>query len=291
MIFLFFFKNWIQVNLCYVKDLVKENGVMLTDEELYNMIINKQNLIMEIYIVKRVLRRYLANCNTLLAKGINITKSIMFINGNHRYILCNQSSNAFYNMLKKRGQERNYMEMRLSQRFKFENTELVWSNIYKQKVIQMHDKKLAEFNFKVLHNIVACGSLIARWDKNINAKCDYCGHEENTEHMLFNCARINNIWKSVSKALSTNITWKTLTCGFIQLEITKKVDFFNMIITRIMYSIFKINSKSKFENSAYNALNIRQLIRCELEYHKQILQCTKNGIYSVKLYDDIIKTL
>ena len=112
----------------------------------------------------------------------------------------------FYELLKKEVQERNYMEARLSERFHFENTIFVWKSIYMQKVKFVYCVKLAEFNFKVLHNLVPCGYTISKWDKNIQSKCDYCGNEETTEHMLLTCNRINVIWSNLEKVLKMNIT-------------------------------------------------------------------------------------
>ena len=86
------------------------------------------------------------------------------------------------------------MEMKWCQMFNFDNLMDNWQGIYLQKVKFVPVKKLAEFNFKLLHNIVPCGIKIAKWDKTVSALCDYCKMPENTEHMLYKCCRIKLLW-------------------------------------------------------------------------------------------------
>ena len=88
-----------------------------------------------------------------------------------------------------------------------------------------------------------------------------------------------------------NITWKVLVCGFIQRDCTKKLEFYNLILSLVMYSIFKQNSKCKFENISYKDSNIKQKVKLDLGYQKCILQCTNYGIYSTKLFDEIMNVL
>ena len=155
----------------------------------------------------------------------------------------------------------------------------------------VHSKKLAEFNFKVLHNIVPSGYMVSKWDKTVKSTCDYCDLLETTEHMLFSCTRIQTIWRNVSKTLKFEISWKVLVCGFIDRDITEKLEFLNLIITILMYSIFKQNSMCKFDQVSYATKNVQENMRLYLCYYKNILQCTKYGIYSTKILDDIINGL
>ena len=155
----------------------------------------------------------------------------------------------------------------------------------------MYDKKLAEFNFKILHNIVPSGYVISKWEKSVSPKCLFCGINETTEHMLFSCERISVMWQNISKILNINITWKVLVCGFIQRHTSQKVDFINMMLAIILYSVFKQNSRSKFENKNYKDMNVVQNVKLDLCYRKCILECTKYGIYSTKMYDDIVNSL
>ena len=38
----------------------------------------------------------------------------------------------------------------------------------------MFDNKLAEFNYKVLSRILACGELVSKWDNSVRSICFQC---------------------------------------------------------------------------------------------------------------------
>ena len=58
-----YFKSWTQCNILYVKDIINDDGVILSNDELYDKIVDKRNLIMELFTVKRLLTKHLKHCN------------------------------------------------------------------------------------------------------------------------------------------------------------------------------------------------------------------------------------
>ena len=105
-----------------------------------------------------------------------------------------------------------HMERRWAVRFNLDVNSEYWSNIYNQKIILLCDKKIAEFNFKLLHNIVPCGYSVSKFNTEISPQCQSCGEVENVEHMLYGCHRIHSIWNKVAKCIKCKISWKKL-CG------------------------------------------------------------------------------
>ena len=96
-----------------------------------------------------------------------------------------RSKFSFYELLPKDVQTRSHMECRWSKMFNFENTTLIWKRIYKQQIETVYDRKLAEFNYKLLHNIVPSGYLISKWDKSVSIKCAVCNAIETTYHIYY----------------------------------------------------------------------------------------------------------
>ena len=60
-----------------------------------------------------------------------------------------------------------------------------FANLYVRKIKLMPDKKLAEFNFKVLQVILACGLNLNRWGKVENKLCRICKVTHDIPHLLF----------------------------------------------------------------------------------------------------------
>ena len=47
-----FFKEWVNSQVLYVKDLININGNLITDKELFEKFANKTNIVSQLYIIK-----------------------------------------------------------------------------------------------------------------------------------------------------------------------------------------------------------------------------------------------
>ena len=66
--------------------------------------------------------------------------------------------------------------------------------VYISQICKVKDRKIAEFNFKVLHNVLSCNANLVKWKKKDIALCNICGELETIEHLLFNCTFAKRIW-------------------------------------------------------------------------------------------------
>ena len=117
------------------------------------------------------------------------------------------------------------MESIWSRAFNFQNCESMWINIYEQKVLDVNVVKIAEFNFKVLHNVIPCGKILNKWQGHISDKCEDCKQIETAEHLLYSCNKIKKVWEKVSLVLKMNIKWKNIVCGLPSSDRSKNVFF------------------------------------------------------------------
>ena len=136
------------------------------------------------------------------------------------------------------------MEILYASEFLFENCQSIWFKIYTQKVIKIRIPKIREFNYKILHNYLACGKSLSKF-LEISKYCEYCQNIESIKHMLYDCYRVKRIWNNVSSFLKCDITWKTIVCGFPKYSSSTKIDCMNYIISCIAYSVYKVNNICK----------------------------------------------
>ena len=47
----------------------------------------------------------------------------------------------------------------------------------------MDDRKLAEFNYKIINNIRINKAYFSKWISETNAKCSFCNQKEDTIHL------------------------------------------------------------------------------------------------------------
>ena len=66
--------------------------------------------------------------------------------------------------------------------------------IYCNKIKYISDPIIAEFNYKLLHNILNNNYLLSKWRPGFDMKCRYCDTViENTKHLIYECYNVRNI--------------------------------------------------------------------------------------------------
>ncbi len=197
-----FFKNWLKSGILYVRDIFLNNR-LISENELLAKLTRKNDWISEFMIIKKIFKKFTNMFNPIMAKHINIRDVWTLISGNSRHCIKTQKSNFYYNLLINKKFERNYMEHFWSKTFDIDTCE--WENIYKRKVWNVSEKKIAEFNYKLITNIVCTRSIISKWNKNVTNLCTFCNEKQDVKHLLFTCNRVNNLLAAISNIIKLDI--------------------------------------------------------------------------------------
>ena len=136
-----------------------------------------------------------------------------------------------------------------------------WESIFLNKIKNVKDTFLAEFNYKLLNNLLSNNLLISKWNTNTTNKCKSCISEiENAKHLIFECINVQNIWKVASSCLNFDILWKHIVVGF-HLDRSETTKLYNSFVSYIAYRIYK----SKMLRKALNhTVNFKQNERKEI---------------------------
>lgn len=266
-----YLKSWLTEGILYVKDFINPNGSIMSDDQLFNCIGDKRNVVQDMYIIKRYVIKKFRHLDLSIANSVSIKPITHVVHKNKLHEIAKAKSKLFYEMLMKNATSRGNMESILSRDFNFDNNIDVWKKIYTQKLIVIKIPKLCEFNFKLVHNIVPNGKILSKWKEGISDKCTYCKEVETTKHMLFKCKRVLEIWKIISNILKVDIMWKHITCGFPKYNASKKISCLNYIICIVAYSIFKENSMCKFEKYDYAQSNLLFKLKSNFMYYRMVL--------------------
>ena len=285
-----YFNAWVKSNILYVKDLINDNGLVKTEDEIYDQVEDKRKIIQELYLIKKCVINKIRNKELTNAKYTKISNNISILhqNKNHNVIL--KKSKFYYDCLKQNNISRGNMESIWSRVFKFNNSKFVWNKIYQQKIIELDIAKVSEFNFKVLHNILPCGKVLSKWLKNCTENCLDCGQIETTEHMLFGCQRLEDIWESISDIIKVNIKWKNIVCGLPSSDDSKNVRFINLLISMVSYSIFKCSNKRRWAEDQIQC-NVNQMIVRDIIFYKLLMKRKKDNILEDVRVKRIVETL
>ena len=228
-----FISNWTKSGILYVKDLYI-NGIFINENDCRDKLIYKANWMSEYIRVKKMFKKITHLFNTENAQFINIKKTWTLLNNNNLHCMKYQKSTFYYEILIKKKCIRNYMEKVWERDF---NVEINWQSIYITRVWKNVDRKLAEFNYKILCNIINTRTNISRWNRNINENCQYCGTRQTPRHLLIECTRVQDLWAVVGKILKMDIYYRHIVLGNNPHNdlILKR----NMVISYIAYSIYK----------------------------------------------------
>ena len=113
-----------------------------------------------------------------------------------------------------------------------------WKQIYQCKICDMPDKRLAEFNYKLLNNILCNKAFLGKCKQDTHSQCNMCMINEFSKHLIFECKNVIEIWNALDTFLKTNITWKHVIVVF-NYESNRKVITLITLISYVAYRIYK----------------------------------------------------
>ncbi len=281
-------KNWIQSGFIYVKDVFDNNGNFICEKECLQRLKQTNNWISEYSLVKKILMKTAKTLDTTIVNHVNMNKKLFFYFNDSFIKITDQKSKFFYKILVNVRFKKPDIQHFWAKQFNIENNYHIWKTIYENKVIAEKYKKFAEFNYKMLHNILPCGKLVNKWNKSVSARCVYCNEDETIKHIYYDCNRVNNIWRLLGKVLKMNIQWKHLVIGYI--EESQITIFRNKIFTVILYSIFSQWVEFSEEPKKFRDLNLYTGIIKNLIFYNRVYKLTENHIMG-KLYDTLLENL
>ena len=103
--------------------------------------------------------------------------------------------------------------------------------LYKVKIIA--EAKLAEFNFKILYNILPCNRNLYKWKITKTDQCEMCNCMDVIHHMLIDCCLAKYVWSYVKNICDVNISDEIMMFG-----VCNNIPL-NTVITMVCYFLYK----------------------------------------------------
>ena len=174
-------------------------------------------------------------------------------------------------------------------KFKLPKNVINWKKIYEKKVKNCPDRKIAEFNYKLLLDKVPNGTFLQKWKKDVSEKCVYCGTSEDTEHLLFACHRVKEIWCKIGDSIGTVISWKRLILGYQ--DASKKCENIERLLSIVLYIVFKNWIMTRNESLDRNHTDLSKFLKAELKAKADIQHFMKEKTVSYNLLEKVIENL
>lgn len=86
-----------------------------------------------------------------------------------------------------------------------------WKSVYINKIKNIYDKNMCEFNYKLLNDMLSSNSILRQCMFRPNNCCDYCQDTaENIDHLIFERNMVNTL-----KSFAIYIMWKHINSTFL----------------------------------------------------------------------------
>ena len=248
------FENWSRSGLRYVSDIVDQNGLKHL-EWFYDTLRVKNNILCKykimLHIFKHVMKVF--SFQDIIYQNVKMTSKFDFIS--RKCVDISEITSKFlYEMFVRKKFHIPIYQSFLSRTLNIERSS--WTSIYSCKIKQIFDKKVAEFNLKLLNNLLCNNIFLRKIKKSETDLCQYCKeYSEDNEHLIFSCDNANHIWKLASKILKFEIQWKHILIGFY-FEKNQKIVDLNNIISTIATIIYKYKMYCRLKDVEESKENI-----------------------------------
>jgi hypothetical protein len=169
---------------------------------------------------------YVINNRNVLPRVYEIGKKTVLVD--------KQKSKFFYNLLIDKIFSRPSALKRWEDQY--QHLQIDWAIVFQNKIILVENKKIAEFNYKVINNILPCGNNLYKWKKIEKPECPDCGRIHNLQHLLYSCDINTYIWQTVKRVTEIeNLEWLEIGLG-LNIANCRTI---NTVISTVSFCIYK----------------------------------------------------
>ena len=200
------YNEWLQKGIERIRDIIGIRGGFLTREEIsakYNIQPSVMSYNSLIDAIPKDWRKSLKRNNYPNKNNELNVESTLFMNKtSHK--LSNLSSKLIYWHLHENFNEEPTSIKHWISEFSFlldRHFEIFFKIPYRV----VRDSRIQQFQYKILHKILACKETLFRWNIEGDDRCSFCDECETITHLLFKCDTIRTFWKQVEKWMSRNL--------------------------------------------------------------------------------------
>ena len=273
-----FWLDWYKHGIIFIKDILTENGIFMTGEQLYEKYGVNTNFLSVLQIRQSLRydwRQKIMNLNVILPSNPELM--LKFTTKNTPFTKFKTFS--FYQMLNKLEQDRNGIQPKCILKWNntFNNELHFWEEIFSRPFAVGRCTKLQSFQFRMLHRIITCN----HWLFNVGIKnspnCETCNADDTLIHFFIDCVHVQNFWESfkIWWANATSVPVVNLSKQNLLLGIKKTEKHFSTL-NFIIFLANKFIHDSKMtvkQDVSFPAFLIT--LKLQLHFEKQI--CIKNN--------------
>ena len=199
-----FNKKLYENGLIYIKDLLEDNGNLISYETLIQQFGNNMtpyNYICLKHAIPKRWRKLLKSNNII---NINPKQETVFLNMNKNVIpVAILKSKQVYWFLNTQKIDQPSCITKWFDKYLIEFSPAQWKKIFMLSKSLTNNTKLIEFQFKIIHRVYASDSYVSNFDNTVSRVCILCHVNNNIPHLFVDCIKVDQFWKDMKIWLST----------------------------------------------------------------------------------------
>lgn len=238
-----FYQRWFEKNICFIRDLISEDGSFLSFEHFVRKFDMNTNYLDYFGIISSV-RNYIRMSNIRLT---SIPLSNCYLPLSIKEIMKQKKgSKNIYNLINEKiiilKSQRKWNEIF--------NRELNWKSIYSIPAKSCNNTKLHWFQYRVLHRILATNDFLYKIRIKDNNLCTFCNvHSETLVHLFWSCRIVFDFWDRIEKWINEKVNGSfsiIMFSVFFGISYNQECNKpFNYIIILTKYYIYKCRINKK----------------------------------------------
>ena len=250
------YKNWIRAGIVRFEQLITEQGIYKTMEEIQVEFGKCVNFIEYYNVRNSIPKEWMLTVKKQVEVDVKkpatqIVKDITKCTG------------IVYTFLRDKWQDDGKNRNKWERVLNIEIRDKTWEEMYNTTCKLTLVTKLRIFQFKICHRYLTTNETMARWDKNIDGNCALCKKElESVIHLMWECPDVQKLWKALTR-------WFDRYC-YIKLDLDCKKVIFNMYKDEFADLVNTVILITKYyvyaQRCKGNKLNFTELVKAITRY-------------------------
>ena len=137
----------------------------------------------------------------------------------------------------------------------FFGADIKWTMIWKEKISNLKELCLAQFNYKLLYKLHMSKEYLCRWKLIDSPSCNRCQCLENYYHLFYECPFSEKFWKKFGHycfkikllQIDRKVEYEDIIIGTDDESTSKVFSFHNMLISLGAFTLFREKRKLNFD--------------------------------------------
>ncbi len=249
-----------------MKDLLIING-KISDNYIFQKLHSKVNFLSEKYRLQLALRKFKELMESNIPNEIIYSLPVepMFP-GKENLVISEQPSKLYYHhLVPNKSTLPNLTMWSMKLMSPLPETHIIVT----KKILDIKENKLAEFNFKFINNIMACGKMLSKRKPFISDKCVLCNEDETQCHIIYECQIVNRLWQVISNVIGKRISLDDIAFG---IDLKRET---NNLISQICYTIHKYWIIRVNEQNMISGRHLIELVNSDLRFKYNVMRYLK----------------